>query len=140
MLKKIFLVAFGTALLLTAALFIHLWMVSGGPRKHLSGTQLARIDFEQPIDSLQADAVRGIVQAMPGVSHAYVNVEAGTLVYSYEKDKQTSNAVFADLSARSPVPCRAFIVDAEDLATSCPAMAETGFYHTLSAWIRDLRQ
>ncbi len=139
MLKKIFLLTGSALLLVVVALFIHIWIVAGKPAKHLAVTQLARIDFEQPLDSSQALALRSEVQGLPGVTHCYINVPDGKLVYSYDLTEQTSQAVFSRVARISPVPCKAFHVDAQDLAAGCPAMAPSGFYYTLSAWVRDLR-
>lgn len=139
MTKKIFLISAAIVLVLFAVLVVHIALVTGPKAPtHLADVQLARIDFDAPLDSAQAASVRSAVLGLPGVEHVYMNIPAGTMTYSYVCAVQDQHRVYGQVATISPVPCRAFIVEASDLAGSCPAMAQGGVQQRFSSWISEL--
>ncbi len=138
MLKKLILWSLGIVAMLAVVLVAHIVAMANKPPKHLANTQLARIDFEAPLDAEAADQVRSAVQAMPGVGHCFVNAEAGTLVYSYERGQQSPETVFTRVGTISDTGCERFTVAEADLSGSCPAMANSGLMTAATNWIRNL--
>lgn len=136
--KKILLWSLGIVSALAITLVVHVVLVSDKQPTHLVNIQLARIDFDAPLEPEVASRLRTAVTAMDGVMHCYVNADQGTLVYGYELGQQTADAVYRRVVAVSDVPCEPFVVAESDLAGSCPAMARSGAMAHLTRWIHNL--
>lgn len=138
MMKKAILFSLSILLLLAGSLFVHIWIMTDRPPQHLADTQLARIDMDRELQPAEASHLRNVVEAMPGVTHCYVNAAAGTLVYAYVRRQQTAEAVYDQVARVSPTGCERFVVSNADLQNSCPVMAHDGIYARLTAWVMHL--
>lgn len=135
-LKRTLLIIGGSLALLSAVLVIHIRMVTkDGPKGHLANMQLARIDFQDALNTEEAAHVRNTVNAMPGVMHARVNAERTNLVYAYERGKQDQDAVVAVVDGLTETPSQKLVVSAAEAASGCPAMEKDGVQDRLGRWI-----
>ncbi len=108
--------------ILFGVLVYHLYQVTHKPGYGDVGLQMARIDFKEPLDSLQANNVRNIVATLPGVKYAFINKESGMLVYSYLAKEQNSLNVFNTLTSKVNYKAERFVVSAEKAKTGCPVI------------------
>ncbi|HEY0978441.1 MAG TPA: hypothetical protein VGE21_13290 [Flavobacteriales bacterium] len=138
MLKKTLLISLSVVAALFVVLVVHIALVTGKPKDHKADLQLARIDLQEPVDSAQASLLKSEVLSLPGVDHCYLNMDAGTLVYSYARAQQNRTAVLEHVIAVSPVPVTAFEVSVADAAGSCPVIRQGSVQDRFSRWVQDL--
>lgn len=137
-LLRIALSALGVMVLLFGVLVVHIFMVTGNEPSVNSNLYLSRIDFEKPLTEEESVEVKSIVSALPGIHKAYVNKEAGTLVYGYYKGKQNPDVVYAKLGESTPLAIKKFEVSEEDLAAGCPAFDENSATFKVGAFVQNL--
>lgn len=138
MLRKISLIIVASAAFLFVVLVVHIALVTGKPKDHKADLQLARIDLQEPVDSAQASLLKSEVLSLPGVDHCYINMDAGTLVYSYARAQQNKTAVLEHLIAVSPVPVTAFELSVAEAAGSCPVIRKGSLQDRFGRWVQDL--
>lgn len=110
-------------LLILAAVFTlgaHLYSVAGSNTYTESFIQLSRIDFENEVDSLAANRIKGAILQLPGVQHTYFNVADGIVVYSHDPRIISAQEVFDTIESEFQLPASRYIVDAQQVASSCP--------------------
>jgi len=120
------LITASVAVILFLALGIHLYYVTDNfYQNQRSGPQLqlGRIDFKQPIDSIQAADLQSKLKQVPGVQKTYFNIEDQILVYSFYNTEQSADKIFASFNAGNTVPAERYIVAEEDKMKGCPAMS-----------------
>ncbi len=102
--------------------------------------QLSRIDFSDTLTANQAKAIRASLAEIEGVQHAFVNPDAGTLVYSHYPAVVSAEKVHAQLSAAVPQPMQRHRVDAAALASGCPVTGEKGIMRRMTNfWLNIFR-
>lgn len=107
------------------ALGIHLYYVTDnfyqpkGPQ-----LQLARIDFQQPVDSLQGAEIQRCVNNIDGVQKSYFNLHDDILVYSFYAGEQNTEQVYNLLMHSGAYEARRFVVDETQAAAGCPVMGK----------------
>lgn len=122
-LKRIFFAALAIVALLGGVLAFHLYQVTSKPTGHLANVQMGRLDVEAPIDAERAAAIKSAVLQMDGVQHCFVNADAGTITYGYDRTKQTQSNILDHVRSATALPVQQFVVSAEDLASGCPIKA-----------------
>ncbi|MEX1131809.1 MAG: hypothetical protein WEC15_01165 [Flavobacteriales bacterium] len=129
-LKRVFFAALAIVVLLGGVLAFHLYQVTSKPSGHLANVQMGRLDVELPMDAEGATAIKSAVLQLDGVQHCFVNAEAGTITYGYDRSKQTQDNVLAHVRATTALPVTQFVVSAEEMANGCPmkAPAEASFW------------
>jgi hypothetical protein len=120
-LKRIALTLLVTLCVCLGILGTHIYQVT---HKSSPVIQLSRIDFLQPIDSTEATAIRYKVAALPGIESTYFNYTNHILVYTFNTQKQSSDAVFATVTSDRKYKAQKYTVSAADLATGCPVGAD----------------
>jgi len=124
-LKRIFFFALAIVLLLGGVLAFHLHQVTSKPTGHLANIQMGRMDVEAPIDAERAAAIKSAVLQLDGVQHCFVNVEAGTVTYGYDRSKQTQDNVLDHVRSATALPVQQFVVSEADMASGCPIKTPT---------------
>jgi hypothetical protein len=128
-----------TVVVLLVILFTHVYMVTHKPKTDADSRQLSRIDFKQPIDSIEANKIRNFVAGISGVDNAYFNVSQGTLVYTYNSNKQSSGHVYHALQQFGHYKTQKYIVNTETSSMGCPAMGDkTSIKARVTAFIAKL--
>jgi hypothetical protein len=91
---------------------------------------MARLDVAAPISDEHVAQLKSAVLQLPGVRHCFVNADAGTITYGYDRNEQTQDAVLAHVRSATELPVSQFVVSAEDMASGCPikAPAEASFW------------
>lgn len=84
--------------------------------------QLSRIDFLQPIDSVEAGKIINTTRAIAGVTQAIFNLEQGTLVYAYFPGTLSSEKVFDQVVKSGNYKAKRYIVTDAMEKRSCPVM------------------
>jgi hypothetical protein len=98
--------------------------------------QLSRIDFKEPVDSVEAVKIRHFVVNLPGVENAVFNISDQTLVYGYMTDKQSAGNVFQKLSAFGNYNAERFVPKTAELTSGCPmGKDKDSFIYQLSAQV-----
>lgn len=113
--------------ILFLALGIHLYYVTDNFYQNTpanSSIRLARIDFAQPVDSIEANRIKQSVNNLPGVEKSYFNIKDNILVYSYNKDVQSPNNVYKQVMNQNNYLATRFVVAEEDMSSGCPAMSD----------------
>lgn len=121
------LITASVAVILFLALGIHLYYVTDNFYQNQRNTpqlQLGRIDFKQPIDSIQAADLQTKLKQVPGVQKTYFNIQDRILVYSFYNTEQSAEKIFITFSAVNTVPAERYIVAEADKMKGCPAMGD----------------
>ncbi len=92
-------------------------------------TQLSRIDFKEPIDSVNALKVKNYVGSMPQVKGTYFNIPAGLFVYGYAPGTMKPQEVFDQVMTFTEHKYKAerYIVSADMMKQGCPAGMDNSF-------------
>lgn len=105
---------------LFVALCTHIYVVTDNMYEGHSNWELRRIDFKQPVDSTQANLIKGVVASIPGVTNSYFNLEQYTLVYGAEPKTVTASMVFKKVMASGNYKAEMFIPPVQ--SGGCPVM------------------
>ncbi len=124
-------------ILLCAVLVVHIYLVTKSHKSKGDTRQLSRIDFKQPVDATEASKIRSFVKHLNGVQSTFFNVDNGILVYTYLRDKQTSENVYNQLIKFGNYKAERFKVD-ESAPTGCPIIDKKSFTYTVSSYIQKL--
>lgn len=122
-LQRIFFAALAVVVLLGGALAYHVHQVTSAPKGHLANIQMARLDLQGTIDQEQAAELKRAILAVAGVQHCFVNSDAGTVTYGYDRKVLTQGAVVDQVRKTTSLPVEQFVVSAKDVAGGCPINA-----------------
>lgn len=118
-------------IVLSGALVLHILSVSK-PRPTRPMIQLARIDFQQKIDSLEAQKIVAFVNSQNGIDKAYFNVPDQILVFGFLVDEQNATAVFNKVIEYGNYKATKYVVDKEMASNGCPVIDKTSFAYKVS--------
>jgi uncharacterized membrane protein YukC len=131
--KKIAVSILGVLVLFSGILVYHIYVVTQKQNDFRTSRQLSRIDFTQPIDSIEATQLRYFVAQLPGVESTYFNYANNILVYTYFPEKQSSEAVYAAVMKQGKYTAQKYIVSETDLTKGCPAIGKNSFSYRLTS-------
>jgi hypothetical protein len=120
----------GVTFILFVVLCVHLYGIAKRRDAEKGNlTQLSRIDFKQPIDSVNALKVKNFVGSIPEVKGTYFNIPAGLLVYGYAPGAIKPQEVFDKVMNFTDHKYKAerYIVTAEQMKKGCPAGMDNSF-------------
>jgi hypothetical protein len=124
---------------LLVVLFTHIFIVTHKPKTDADTRQLSRIDFKQPLDSMEAGRIRDFVAGMDGVENAYFNLSQGTLVFIYTTNKQSSENIYNELKQFKHYKAEKYSVNEDAASMGCPAMGPPdSFKARLTTFIANL--
>lgn len=124
----------GIAFLLFAVLIVHIAvMVHQKGELPLATVQMARADFQAPIDSVQALQIQHDIQTLNGVKSTYFNVKDDIVIYTFDNRRNTAQDIFDKAIKTSGFPVVRYTVSEKDLAKGCPVMNDNSFYGKLTA-------
>lgn len=138
--KKIVFLGASLFIVLLVAFAIDFYRVSTAAfsNEDARARQLARIDFKQPIDSAEADAIRGFVKRQAGVDACFFNIPDGIMVYSFMVGQQTSDNIYHKVVALKNYKAEKYVVEEKDLAKGCPVMKDGSLTFKLYYYFRQL--
>ncbi|MBS1683326.1 MAG: hypothetical protein JSS76_01125 [Bacteroidetes bacterium] len=116
---KILLACAGIVIVLSAALVIHIAVVSR-PKADASTVALARIDFKQDINQEDADRITSWLSQQPGVDHVLCNASTETAVFSFYPVKASADRIAADLRDQLHYNGVRYVPDQKALMSGCP--------------------
>jgi hypothetical protein len=131
--KKIALSILGVLVLFSGILVYHIYVVTSKQNDFRTDRQLSRIDFTEPIDSIEATQLRYYVAGLPGVESTFYNYNNHILVYTYAPDKQSSEGVYAAVMNHGKYAAKKYIVSKSDLSKGCPAINKKSFTYRLTS-------
>lgn len=124
----------GLAFLLFATLIVHIAiMVKTRPPLANATLQIARADFLQPVDSLNAVKMEKKVRGIKGVESTYFNLKDYSLVYTFDNRLNTAGHIYDEAIKDPEFPSKRYIVSTADLQKGCPVMSDHSFYGKLTA-------
>lgn len=122
---------------LVVGLCVHIYL-SIPDFSELPKVQLARIDFQQPIDSTEATKVKSLVSKMKGIDGVYFNVPDGVLIYSYYFEQQNAQNVYNQVVNVGKYKAQRFIVDKKLAGGGCPVMKDGSFSYQAVVFFKNL--
>ena len=130
--KKIKIIALsllGVSVLLFVVLLVHIViMVKKEGQMPNATLQLARVDFEQPMDSSLVVNIEKKVKSMDGVKNTYYNYTSNILVYGYDNRVNNSKNIFNKAIKKQGFIAHPYVVSAIQANSGCPAMGKNSFY------------
>ena len=126
----------GIFLILFTVLVVHIATVK--PTKYDNATlQISRIDFKQPIDSLQAKEIHRNMKSIAGVKNPKFYYGKNVLVYYHDIKITNSEQVFNQLMAKGNYKAERLIIPVSIASKQvCPAMDESSFKYKFSRGIK----
>lgn len=117
--KGIWLSTAGLMLLLTAALCIHIYVVTR-PGKTDNRLVMARIDFRQDIDAEDASKVAEWLYAQPGVNHVLCNDKSDIAVFTYFTSLNDANRIVAAFKDATGYNAERYLPAEDEMRAGCP--------------------
>lgn len=131
--KRAVSITFLLLVLLATSLAIHVRMAGRSAQLgHLACVQLGVIELEAPVKAETAMALKRAALSAPGVRHCYVNADAGTIAFGYDKARGTKQSVLQAVRRASPLRAALREPSAAELARSCPVRVPG----RLATWLR----
>jgi hypothetical protein len=126
----------GAAFLLFATLVVHIAVMvhQRGPLAFAT-IQMARSDFQAPVDSARAQEIQKHILTLKGVKSTYCNLKDGILIYTFDNRINTAQQIYDEAIKTSGIPSVRYTVSKKDLARGCPVMNNSSFYGKLTAII-----
>lgn len=128
-----------TILLLTIALLsfgTYLYHLPGAIAATGPQIQLSRIDFQEPIDSLSARRVKGVILAVSGVKQTYFNVPDRIVVFSHDPKIVSADAVLRQIQHKFAFQAERFLPDLPKNSSSCPVTGQNSIFVRMGAYLR----
>jgi len=126
----------GIFLLLFVVLVVHI--ATAEPIVYDNATlQISRIDFKEPIDSLQAKQINCDMRSIAGVKNPLVFADKKVVVYYHDMKIANSEQVYNQLMAKGNYSANRYVVPAK-LASNeaCPVMDRNSFSFKFSRGIQ----
>ena len=134
--RWILLGAFGLVCLLFFTLVVHIAVMvyhkGSLPFEHI---QMARVDFNAPLDSARIDALQADLLAQNGVKSSFFNTGDHNVVYTFDNRLNSSQNIYRNIFQQASIGAKPYIVSTGDLARGCPVMDNNSFYGKLTAVI-----
>lgn len=124
-------------LLIILLLFgIYLYHLPGAIVAAKPQIQLSRIDFQEPIDSLSANRVKGTILTISGVLQTHFNVPDRIVVFSHDPKIVSADAVLRKIQHKYPFQAKRFLPDLPTNSSSCPVTGQNSIFVRMGAYLR----
>ncbi len=125
----------GTVLLLSIILVTHIALAR---QPDNATTQLSRIDFDKPFDSLGSIELKNKLLSIPGVKRE-VFVKGNVVIYFHDNRITNSKKVFDALMTKGNYTAHPFIVPASIASKPiCPIMNHDGTYYKFTQTVHQI--
>jgi len=126
----------GLAFLFSAALLIHIAIMVKGRQPIANATiQMARVDFQVPLDSLEALKIQEDLKSVKGVRSTYFNFKNHILIYTFDNRLNNAQGIYDETIKNSGFPSDRHIVSAKEATQGCPVINNNSFYGKLTAMV-----
>ena len=126
----------GIVLLLFIVLVVHIATIKPTVYDNAS-TQISKIDFSEPIDSLMAAQITADMKSIPGVKNPLVVADKKTVVYFHDMNIANSEQVYNEFMKKGNYKAKRFIVSKEIASKQvCPVMDKNSFSYKFSRGIQ----
>lgn len=125
--KKILIWSLGSLVVLIGALVAHIYISTTSIQNDPRIRQMSRIDFKEPIDSLEATKIKNAVNSLPGIDGSLFNTSNGIFVYAFYPEKQNDKNVWNRIMSIRKYNAVRYIPDPEKLKSGCPVMNKNSF-------------
>lgn len=123
----------GIAFLFFATLIVHIVIMVKNKAPLANATiQMARADFNEPIDAIAATKIQNEIKMQAGVKSTYFNSNSNILVYTFDNRANDAQDIYNNAIKNSGFASERHIVSAEDATKGCPAMDNKSFYGKLT--------
>ena len=123
--------------ILSAVLAVHIYQVTRPSGNNHTNWQLARVDFNTPMDSVEAKTIRSYFYQIEGVKQAYVNAKEGNVVYAYTPGTLEQETVNTHLKSKTELPFEFYVANASG-AEACPVINKKSPMYRLGLMFRNL--
>lgn len=120
-------------LLAILMLGIHLYIVSDAPRPQI---QISRIDFQEPVDSVSVNRIKGTILAFNGVKHVYFNVPDHVVVFGHDPSVVPAETVVRKVQEKFAFKAERFLPDPETISKGCPITGKNSIFVKMGAYLR----
>ncbi len=138
MVKKIFIGAMVIVLLLVATLAIHIYMVTGAKANTGPNWTMSKIEIPQNLDKEQGDALKTELMAMEGVRSVRTNLPMGHIICLYDRKLYSGQELVDVIEEKWSFQASLYQPSAEELASSCPAIAKDSFTYQVGSFFQTL--
>ncbi len=128
---------FVLALVFMITLVVHIGFMVGN-RPASSFYQLGRVDFANPVNQADKDALTDQMETEEGFISAYFNDEAHTMVYKIDTRYNNAGNFFENAVQKSIPDSKRYIVTAEMEKQGCPVIRDDSFYGRLTAMVTNV--
>ncbi len=121
---------------LIATLAVHVYLVTQPKQGAMPNMTMSRIDFDQPLDSLDAAKIKQYTSLINGVKEVRVNQNSGHLVCLYDRNKQAPQDIVEAITRDFYLTANLYQPSDEMLAQSCPAINKNSLTYKLGAFFQ----
>ena len=128
-----------TILFLSSALLllgIYLYHLPGAIAAAKPQIQLSRIDFQEPVDALSANRIKGTILATSGVQQTYFNLPDRIVVFSHDPKIVSADAVLRKIRHQYAFQAERFLPDLPTKSSSCPVTGQNSIFVRMGAYLR----
>lgn len=126
----------GIAFLFFLVLIIHIAvMVRDRPPIANATIEMARVDFNAPVDSSSIIAIQEKVKQLKGVRSTYYNYKNRILIYTFDNRVNNAQKIYDNAIRSSQFPSKRIIVSAAEAKQGCPVIDNKSFYGKLTALV-----
>ena len=123
----------GIAVIFVATLLIHIVIMVKNKVPLANATiQMARADFNEPVDSMSAIKIQNDIKKQAGIKSTYFNLNSNILVYTFDNRDNDADQIYNAAIKNSGYSSQRHIVSAEDAANGCPVIDNKSFYGKLT--------
>lgn len=131
--KKLIYFALAFLSVFSVVLALHIYDVTN-PDDKSNLRQLARIDISDDISETEALRLRASINAVDGVSHAYINRDSKRLIFSFNPNTHHSEKIVGELSQNTTHELNLYQPSAEKAAAGCPAIMDGSLSDRIASW------
>ena len=102
--------------------------------------QLSRVDFQEPVDTTQAQKIKRFLKSLDGVGHVYFNHKDDIVVYGHHPAVRTSQETFREMQLRFPIEMQRYVVSPEMASGGCPVTGSRSVFMQIGGFVYKIFQ
>jgi hypothetical protein len=137
MIKKILITVTAVFLCLVSILAVHIYLVTRPKPGAITSLSMGRVDFESPLDSLEASSIVSKVRQLDGIKDVRMNSAAGHMICLYDRKSWSGDELTSWIVDEFSVQASFFRPTEEMLSQSCPAIDKSSLTYRLGAFFQE---
>ena len=135
--KKTIIISLSAVLFLFVVLCAHIYIMMKPGKPTATTVALARIDFKQDINNVDANKITTWLYNQQGVQHVLCNDKTDKVVFSFYPARVSANALATDLSSSLNYKAVRYIPSEKDMSKGCP-YASSSFAYKVYNFINNI--